>query len=265
MSAPLPIRNRLLAALPATILGRIEPDLEPIRMAPETVLHEQGGRIDHAYFPATAIVSLRHAMANGETVEVSVVGNEGMVGIALFMGGEAMSNRAVALNAGDGYRLARAVLNREFNRFGGRRSGAFKQLLLRYTQALATQMAQIAVCNRHHGVVQRLCRWLLLCLDRSSRLELDMTQERIAGMLGVRREGVTEAAGKLQAAGLIRYNRGRIAVLDRAGLEQCVCECYGVIRDEYERLLPQSGPEAVGPRGLIRGHRPADRFRAGIR
>jgi len=196
-------------------------------------LYESGDKLRHVFFPTTAIVSLLYVMENGASAEIAVIGNEGIVGIALFMGGETMPNRAVVQSKGQAYRLPGELLKREFNR-----GGPLQHLLLRYTLAMLTQMAQTAVCNRHHTVDQQLCRWLLLSLDRLSTNELTMTQELIANMLGVRREGVTEAAGKLQAAGLIQYNRGRITVVDRRGLEARVCECYDVVRKEFKRLLP---------------------------
>jgi CRP-like cAMP-binding protein len=197
-----------------------------------TVLYESGGKLQHVYFPTTSIVSLLYVMTDGASAEIAVVGNEGILGISLFMGGETTPSRAVVQSAGYGYRLKAKLLKQEFGR-----GGPVMRLLLRYTQALITQMAQTAVCNRHHSVEQQLCRWLLLSLDRLSTFELTMTQELIANMLGVRREGVTEAAGKLQRAGLIRYKRGRITVLDRPGLEQEVCECYAVVQKEFDRLL----------------------------
>ena len=196
------------------------------------VLYESGGRLQHVYFPTTSIVSLLYVMADGASAEIAVVGNEGVLGISLFMGGETTPSRAVVQSAGYGYRLKSQLLKQEF-----KRAGPMMYLLLRYTQALITQMAQTAVCNRHHSVEQQLCRWLLLSLDRLASLELTMTQELIANMLGVRREGVTEAAGKLRDAGVIRYNRGRITVLDRPRLEQEVCECYSVVKKEFDRLL----------------------------
>jgi CRP-like cAMP-binding protein len=196
------------------------------------VLYESGSRLGHVYFPATCIVSLLYVMADGASAEIAVVGNEGLVGVALFMGGETTPSRAVVQSAGLAYRLAGAVTKQEFNR-----NGSMQLLMLRYTQALLTQMAQTAVCNRHHSVDQQLCRWLLLSLDRLPSSELTMTQELIANMLGVRREGVTEAAGQLQAAGLIQYSRGRITVIDRPGLERRVCECYAVVKKEFDRLL----------------------------
>ena len=196
-------------------------------------LYESGDKMNHVFFPTTAIVSLLYVMENGASAEIAVIGNEGIVGIALFMGGETMPNRAVVQSAGKAYRLHGERLKKEFNR-----GGPLQLLLLRYTLAMLTQMAQTAVCNRHHTVDQQLCRWLLLSLDRLPTNELTMTQELIANMLGVRREGVTEAAGKLQGAGLIQYNRGRITVIDRNGLEARVCECYDVVRKEFGRLLP---------------------------
>lgn len=236
-----PRQNHLLAVLPETEIERLFPYLEPVQLPLGHALYESGDRLSHVYFPTTAIVSLLYVMENGASAEIAVVGNEGVVGIALFMGGETMPNRAVVQSAGQGYRLKGHVLTQEFNR-----SGALQHLLLRYTLALLTQMAQTAVCNRHHSVDQQLCRWLLLSLDRLPSNELTMTQELIANMLGVRREGVTEAAGKLQKAGLIAYNRGQITVLDRPGLEARVCECYEVVKKEFDRLLPDV--IAVSPR-----------------
>jgi CRP-like cAMP-binding protein len=203
------------------------------------VLHESGDRPQHVYFPANAIVSLMYVVEDGGSAEVALIGNDGMIGIALFMGGETMLNRAVVLSAGFAFRMRRQVLHEAMKRFEGWHQGALNHLLLRYTQALVTQTAQTAVCNRHHSVAQQLCRWLLLSIDRLPSNELAMTQEQIASMLGVRREGVTEAAGRLQAAGLIRYNRGHITVLDRAGLEARSCECYEVVKQECNRLLPR--------------------------
>jgi CRP-like cAMP-binding protein len=228
-----PRENRLLAVLPEKEYLRIAPHLEPVTLPLGKVVYESGGLLDWVYFPTDAIVSLLYVMEDGASAEIAVVGNEGLVGIALFMGGLTMPNRAVVQSAGQAYRLKGNVLNQEFNR-----SGEFQHLLLRYTLALLTQMGQTAVCNRHHTVDQQLCRWLLLSLDRLPSNELSMTQELIANMLGVRREGVTEAAGKLQKAGLIHYSRGRITVLDRPGLEARVCECYKVVKDEFSRLLP---------------------------
>lgn len=233
-SIPHPRQNRLLAALPDPDFERIAPFLEPEAMPLGRILYESGSTLQHVHFPTTSIVSLLYEMEDGSTAEIAVVGNDGMVGISLFMGGESTSSRAVVHSAGRGYRLAAGLLKSEFNRFG-----PTMQLLLRYTQALITQMTQTSVCNRHHSVDQQLARLLLLSLDRHDSNELVMTQELMAGMLGVRREGVTEAAGKLQAGGAIRYNRGRITVLDRASLEAQACECYDVVRRETERLLPE--------------------------
>jgi CRP-like cAMP-binding protein len=227
-----PEANGLLAGLPAADRERVYPQLERVSMALGQAVYESGSRQDHVYFPTTAIVSLLYVMADGASAEIAVVGNDGMVGVALFMGGETTPNRAIVQSAGSAFRLSGQVLKREFAR-----GGPMQHLLLRYTQALLTQMAQTAVCNRHHSVDQQLCRWLLLSLDRLPSNELRMTQELIANMLGVRREGVTEAAGELQRAGLISYSRGRIAVLDRAGLEARACECYAVVKRESDRLL----------------------------
>jgi CRP-like cAMP-binding protein len=228
-----PKQNHLLAALPAAEWERLSPHLELVPMPLGEALYESGGRLQHVYFPTSSIVSLLYVMEDGASAEIAVVGNEGILGISLFMGGETTPSRAVVQSAGYGYRLKAPLLKQEFNR-----AGPVLHLLLRYTQALITQMAQTAVCNRHHSVEQQLCRWLLLSLDRLETHELTMTQELIANMLGVRREGVTEAAGNLQRAGLIRYSRGRITVLDRPRLEQAVCECYGVVKRETDRLLP---------------------------
>lgn len=232
---PTPIQsaNDLLAAMPSAEWLRIAPQLEPVELPLGKVLYESGATMSHVYFPTTAIVSLLYVMEDGASAEIAVVGHEGVVGISLFMGGETTPSRAVVQSAGQGYRLRAPAIKDEFNR-----SGPVMHLLLRYTQALITQMAQTAVCNRHHSLDQQLCRWLLLSLDRLSGSELVMTQELIANMLGVRREGVTEAALKLQRLGLIRYARGHISVLDRAGLEARVCECYSVVKNEYDRLLP---------------------------
>ena len=227
-----PTQNRLLAALPATEYERLLPHLELVPMPLGEVLYESGGRLHHVYFPTTSIVSLLYVLENGASAEIAVVGNEGILGISLFMGGETTPSRALVQSAGFGYRLKSQLLKQEFDR-----AGPMLRLLLRYTQALITQMTQTAVCNRHHSVEQQLCRWLLLSLDRLPSDEVSMTQELIANMLGVRREGVTEAAGKLQRAGLIRYSRGRIEVLDRPGLEKAVCECYAVVKLEFDRLL----------------------------
>ena len=232
---PPPRKNHLLAALAATDYERIAPHLERVSMPLGSVLYESGSKLRHVYFPTTSIVSLLYVMEDGASAEIAVVGNEGILGIALFMGGETTPSRAVVQSAGEGYRLKAHLLKQEFNRFG-----PMLHLLLRYTQALITQMAQTAVCNRHHSVDQQLCRWLLLSLDRLASNELTMTQELIANMLGVRREGVTEAAGKLQALGLINYSRGRITVLDRPGIEAKACECYEVVKREFDRLLPEA-------------------------
>lgn len=228
-----PQQNHLLAALPSEEFGRLLPHLELIPMPLGKVLYESGSRMRHVYFPTTSIVSLLYLMQDGASAEIAVVGNEGILGIALFMGGGTTPSRAVVQSAGHGYRLEADFLRAEFNR-----AGPMLHLLLRYTQALITQMAQMAVCNRHHSVDQQLCRWLLMRLDRLPSNELFVTQELIANMLGVRREGVTEAAGKLQNAGLIHYRRGHITVIDRAGLEARACECYAVVKKEFDRLLP---------------------------
>ena len=230
-------KNRLLSALPATEWQRWAPLLETVELPLGHVLYEPGVALEHVYFPTTAIVSLLYVMENGASAEIAVVGREGIVGISLFMGGESTPSRAVVQSAGQGVRLKAQVMKDEFNR-----AGPVLHLLLRYTQALITQMSQTAVCNRHHALDQQLCRWLLLTLDRLETNELVMTQELIANMLGVRREGVTESALKLQKAGLIRYARGHISVLSRSGLEARTCECYAVVRKEYERLLPPVPP-----------------------
>jgi CRP-like cAMP-binding protein len=227
-------QNRLLAALPEIEWERVQRNLKLVSMPLGDAVYESGAHLDHVYFPTTSIISLLYVMADGASAEIAVVGNEGLVGVALFMGGESTPSRAVVQSEGWAYRLKGQLLKEEFER-----GGAMQHLLLRYTQALLTQMAQTAVCNRHHSIDQQLCRWLLLSLDRLASDELTMTQELIANMLGVRREGVTEAAGKLQSAGLIRYSRGRISVLDRAGLEARCCECYAVVKRESDRLLPK--------------------------
>ena len=231
--APDPLRNHLLAALPEAELQRWLPELEWVNLPLGQVLNEPGRALSHVYFPATAIVSLLYLTESGATAEIAVVGREGIVGISLFMGGEFTPNQAVVQSAGYGFRLKASAIKEAFNR-----SGPVMHLLLRYTQALITQVAQTAVCNRHHCLDQQLCRLLLLSLDRLQGSELVMTQELIANMLGVRREGVTEAALKLQSSGVIRYARGHIHVLDRDGLERRTCECYGVVKREYDRLLP---------------------------
>ena len=230
-----PSRNHLLEELPPAESQRWLPVLETVDLPLGTVLYEPGGTLSHVYFPTTAIVSLLYVLENGASAEIAVVGNEGIVGVSLFMGGESTPSRAVVQSGGKGLRLRAALMKEEFNR-----AGSVLHLLLRYTQALITQMAQTAVCNRHHTLDQQLCRWLLLSLYRLDGNELIMTQELIANMLGVRREGVTEGALKLQHAGLISYSRGHITVLDRPGLEKRSCECYAVVKKEYDRLLPDS-------------------------
>jgi len=227
-----PSQNHLLAALPDAEYEPLARHLEFVPMRLGTILYEPDGQLQHAYFPTTAIVSLHYVMESGAAAETAGVGREGVVGISLFMGGDTTPSSAVVATAGDAYRLERHLLLQEFNR-----AGLMQRLLLRYTQALMTQIAQTAACNRHHSVEQRLCRWLLLTLDRVASPDLVMTQELIAGMLGVRREGITEAAGNLQSAGAIRYRRGHIAVLDRSSLEARSCECYAVVRNEVDRLL----------------------------
>jgi len=229
-----PKDNRLLAVLPDATYGAMLPFLEPLQMKLGLSLYESGGEQSYVYFPTTAIVSLLYVLADGASAEIAVTGNEGLVGISLFMGGETTTSRAVVQSAGFGYRLRASALKKEFER-----GGELQHLLLRFTQALITQMTQTAVCNRHHAVDQQLCRWLLLSLDRLAGTDLVMTQELMANMLGVQRGGVSEAAGKLQAEGLIRYNRGKISVIDRPRLEARVCECYRVVKKEYDRLLPE--------------------------
>ena len=229
-----PSGNRLLAMLPREEYERLLPHLERASFSLGEVVYESGGQMSYIYFPTTSIISLLYVMENGSSAEMGMAGHDGLVGIALFMGGDSMPNRAVVQSAGGALRMRAKVLRDEF-----KRGGEFQRLLLRYTQALITQMSQTAVCNRHHTVEQQLCRWLLLSLDRLDSDELVMTQELIANMLGVRREGVTEAAANLQRAGLIQYRRGHITVVDRKGLEQRTCECYAVVRKEYERLLPE--------------------------
>ena len=231
--AATPLANRLLAALPREEWERLMPHVGAVELPLGKVLYEPGVAMSHVYFPTTAIVSLLYMLADGASAEIAVVGNEGIIGVSLFMGGETTPSRAVVQSAGHAYRLPGKLLKEEFIR-----GDAMQHLLLRYTQALLTQMAQTAVCNRHHSLDQQLCRWLLLSLDRLIGYELVMTQELIANMLGVRREGVTEAAGNLQNAGLIKYSRGRITVLDRGGLEARTCECYAVVKKEFDRLLP---------------------------
>jgi CRP-like cAMP-binding protein len=228
-----PRKNQLLAALPEAAWNRWRERLESIELRLGQVIYEPGATLSHVYFPTTAIVSMLYALENGASAEIAIVGNEGIVGIALFMGGESTPSRAVVQSAGRAFRLKAQILKDEFAQ-----ADAVLHLLLRYTQALITQMAQTAVCNRHHSIDQQLCRWLLLSLDRLDGNELVMTHELIANMLGVRREGVTEIAQKLQAAGLIKYFRGHITVLNRAVLKKRTCECYEVVKREYDRLLP---------------------------
>jgi len=227
-----PTQNHLLAALPTAELERIAPQLELVPMLLGDVLYESGGQLQHVYFPTTAIVSLQYMTEDGAPAEIAGVGNEGMLGVSLFLGGNSTTSRATVQTGGSGYRLKGRLLLEEFNR-----AGSMQRLLLRYTQALMTQMSQTAVCNRHHSVEQQLCRWLLATLDRLPSTELTMTQELIASMIGVRREGITTAAGHLQQAQCIHYRRGHITVLDRQGLESRACECYDVVKSEYDRLL----------------------------
>ncbi|MBK1732302.1 Crp/Fnr family transcriptional regulator [Thiococcus pfennigii] len=233
-----PRQNHLLAVLPEPLYERLLPHLTLVSLPLGEALYESGGSLTHVYFPTTSIVSLLYVMESGASAEIAVVGKEGLVGVAILLGGETMPNRAVVQSQGWAYRMKSEVFKQEFNR-----SGPLHRLLLRYTLALLTQMAQTAVCNRHHTVDQQLCRWLLLSLDRLPSNELTMTQELIANMLGVRREGVTDAAGRLQRAGLIHYSRGHIRVLDRPGLEARVCECYEVVKTEFDRLLPNTTAE----------------------
>jgi CRP-like cAMP-binding protein len=228
-----PQQNHLLAALPADVQQRLFPHLEHFPLPLGKVLYESGDTLRHVYFPTDSIVSLLYVMESGASAEISVVGNEGLIGVALFMGGESTPSRAIVQSAGNAYRLTGQRIKDEFNRHGD-----LLMLMLRYTQSLITQMAQTAVCNRHHSIDQQLCRWLLLSLDRLPNNRLTMTQELIANMLGVRREGVTDAAGKLQNLGIIEYSRGHITVLDRARLESLCCECYAVVKKETDRLLP---------------------------
>ncbi len=238
MSLPnTPKQNHLLDALPAEDYARLLPDLEFVPMPLGWSVYESGSHMDHVYFPTTSIVSLLYVMESGASAEIAITGNEGLIGISLFMGGESTPSRAIVQSKGEGYRVKESVLKREFAL-----GGHLQHMALRYIQALLTQMSQTAVCNRHHALDQQLCRWLLLSLDRLPGNELRMTQELIANMLGVRREGVTLAAGELQAAGLILYSRGHITILDRAKLEQRVCECYAVVKKEFDRLLPYKLP-----------------------
>lgn len=229
-----PLQNHLLAALPADAFNRLLPHLELVPMRLGEALYESGGKLSHVYFPTTAVVSLLYVLENGSSAEIAIVGNEGVLGVAVFMGGNTTPSRAITQIAGYGYRLKSQLLKTEFDL-----AGPMLHLLLRYTQSLITQMSQTAVCNRHHSVEQQLCRWLLLSLDRLSSDAVSMTQELIANMLGVRREGVTEAAGGLQRAGIISYSRGHIKVLDRPALERAACECYGVVKRETDRLMPE--------------------------
>jgi len=245
-----PNQNHLLAALPVAEFGRLAPHLELVPMLLGESLYEPGVRMQHVYFPTTAIVSLLYIIESGLSAEIAGVGNEGVLGISLFMGGESTPSSAVVQTAGHGFRLKAELLKFEFARFG-----PTMHLLLRYTQALITQMAQTAACNRHHSILQQLCRWLLLTLDRLPSQELIVTQELIAGALGVRRESITEAAAKLQRAGFVRFRRGHVAVLERSGLEAGTCECYGVVKKEFGRLLSdvrhRQNPSAIAvPRAL---------------
>jgi len=245
-----PEQNHLLEALPTAERERLFPHLKLVTLPLGTVLYEAGRMQRYMYFPTDAIVSLLYVLKDGESAEIAVVGNDGAIDVALIMGGATLTNRAIVQSAGSAYRLTRRRIEQEFARHGDT-----LHILLRYTQALITQMAQTAVCNRHHTVDQQLCRWLLLSLDRLSSNQLVMTQELIANMLGVRREGVTEAAGKLQKAGVIEYRRGKITVLDRSRLETMSCECYEVVRKETDRLLPARSAENAGanvPRAVAR-------------
>ncbi|TMH02007.1 MAG: Crp/Fnr family transcriptional regulator [Betaproteobacteria bacterium] len=230
---PTPRQNHLLAALPEAVYERLLPSLELVPMPLGEVIYTSGSELPYLYFPTDCIVSLVYVMANGASAEIAVTGCEGLLGVALFLGGQTAPNQAVVQSGGHAYRIGAKVIKHEFDR-----GGPLQHLLLLYTQALIAQMAQTAVCNRHHSLDKQLCRWLLLSLDRLHSGELTMTQELIANMLGVRRQGVVEAAGNLQKAGLIDYRRGHISVLDRPGLEARVCECYAVVKREYERLLP---------------------------
>lgn len=232
-----PLQNKLLAKLPGHEFKRLEANLELVHLSLGKVLYESGSKLDSVYFPTNSIVSMLSVLEGGASAEIAIVGNEGILGISVFMGGETTPGRAVVQSAGWSYRLSSHFIQTEF-----KRGGPVMYLLLRYSQALITQMAQTAVCNRHHGIEQQLCRWLLLSLDRLESDSLNMTQDLIANMLGVRREGVTDAAGKLQRAGLIRYSRGHITVLDRPGLEKRVCECYAVVKREFKRLLSDIPP-----------------------
>jgi CRP-like cAMP-binding protein len=241
-----PQQNHILDALPRPERERLFPHLKLVSLALGEVLYESGDALQHIYFPTDSIVSLLYVLKDGASAEIAVVGNDGAIGLSLFMGGETTTNRAIVQSAGSAYRLTGARLKEEFQRHG-----EMLHVLLRYTQALITQMTQTAVCNRHHSVDQQLCRWLLLSLDRLHSAELTMTQELIANMLGVRREGVTEAAGKLQKLGVISYQRGRIRVLDRPRLEQLSCECYAVVKKETDRLMPLNRPYSFGAPPLV--------------
>jgi CRP-like cAMP-binding protein len=232
-----PTQNHLLAALPAVEFERLAAHLEPVVLPLGEMLYEPGAQLQHAYFPVSAIVSLHYVMESGASASVAAVGNEGIVGVSLYMGGDTTPSSAVVQTAGDAYRLARRLLKQEFER-----SGPTQRLLLRYTQALMTQMSQTAVCNRHHSVEQQLCRWLLVTLDRLPSDSIVMTQEMVAGMLGVRRESITEATGRLQQARVVHCRRGHLTVLERAGLETRVCECYAVVKNEFGRLLVDVRP-----------------------
>ncbi|MEO5691894.1 MAG: Crp/Fnr family transcriptional regulator [Usitatibacter sp.] len=243
---PTVLTNRLLAALPAAELKRLHANLELVQMPVGEVLYESGRSLNHVFFPTSCIVSLLHVLENGASSELAVVGNDGVVGVSIFMGGLSTPSRAVVQSLGEAYRLPARLVMEEFSR-----GGAVQHLMLRYTQALLTQMAQTAVCNRHHSVDQQLCRWLLLTIDRLPTAEIITTQELISNMLGVRREGVTEAAGKLQKLGVITYRRGHIEVLDRPRLETMSCECYDVVRRETERLLPVPSKAPKAPRMAI--------------
>jgi CRP-like cAMP-binding protein len=237
-TSPDPRQNHLLSALPKASWERLEPELELVEMPLGKVIYESGAKLDYVYFPTDSIVSLLYVMEDGHSAEIGIVGREGLVGIALFMGGETTPSRAVVQGGGTAYRLPGRLLKSEFSE-----AGPLQRLLLRYTQALITQMSQTAVCNRHHSISQQLSRWLLMSMDRLPTNELVMTQELIANMLGVRREGVTESAGKLQKLGLITYSRGRITIIDRPALEDHACECYSVVKREFARLLPKKCAE----------------------
>jgi CRP-like cAMP-binding protein len=237
LDTPRKLKNRLLAALPDDVQGRLFPFLKPVSFPLGKVVYESGDRLHHVYFPTDSLVSLLYVMEDGASAEISVVGNEGLIGVAVFMGGASTPSRAIVQSAGDAFQLSEERLKGEFDRHSD-----LMMLMLRYTQALITQMSQTAVCNRHHTIDQQLCRWLLLSLDRLPSNRLTMTQELIANMLGVRREGVTEAAGKLQKLGVIEYHRGQITVLDRPRLESLSCECYAVVKLETDRLLPPPRP-----------------------